>query len=153
MNLIHVRPAGDLRRDFARWAIQQAPKLRTVSEVEFAVPAHLYTHMPEELLLGAVVDGRPYVPVEPEPVGEHDSEAVAAFGALGGTDEPALAAVLEANARANASAGRDVAELPKSADEQTVCEAAGCDRVFDSPRGLQAHRRRAHKKAESTDAG
>ncbi|MGA5340406.1 hypothetical protein ACPCK3_14785 [Streptomyces griseoincarnatus] len=66
-DLIRVQPARHLRQEFARWAVQQRPKLRTVSEAAFGVPPRLYTDMPERLLIGALVDGRPYVPVDDEP--------------------------------------------------------------------------------------
>ncbi|WP_405893707.1 hypothetical protein OG272_15705 [Streptomyces sp. NBC_00104] len=65
--MIRVQPTAALRVDFARWAVAQTPKVRTVSPSDFAVPAYLFTHMPEPLLLGALVDGRQYVPVEDEP--------------------------------------------------------------------------------------
>ncbi|MEZ0073609.1 hypothetical protein [Planotetraspora sp. GP83] len=63
--IIRVRPAADQRRAFAAWAITQTPKLRTVGPVEFGVPAHLFEAMPEHLLVGAFVDGRPYVAPDP----------------------------------------------------------------------------------------
>ncbi|MFF4146875.1 hypothetical protein ACFY0A_37370 [Streptomyces sp. NPDC001698] len=61
LELIRVQPAPGLRRDFAAWAIAQDPKLRTVSQSEFAVPARQFTDMPERLLIGAIVDGHRYV--------------------------------------------------------------------------------------------
>lgn len=66
--LIHVRPPARLRVPFARWAVAQQPKVRTVDGHAFAVPPGLYTHMPERLLLGALVDGQAYVPVPEEPL-------------------------------------------------------------------------------------
>ncbi|KAA9379623.1 hypothetical protein F5972_08175 [Microbispora cellulosiformans] len=63
--IIRVRPAADQRRAFAAWAITQTPKLRTVSPVEFGVPAHLFPAVPEHLLAGAFVDGRLYVAPDP----------------------------------------------------------------------------------------
>ncbi|MFB7114835.1 hypothetical protein [Streptomyces sp. NPDC056291] len=59
--LIRVQPAPGLRRDFAMWAVAQNPKVRTVSQSEFAVPAREFTNMPERLLIGAIVDGHRYV--------------------------------------------------------------------------------------------
>ncbi|MEU1852930.1 C2H2-type zinc finger protein [Streptomyces sp. NPDC019990] len=59
--LIHVRPAPALRRDFATWAVAQTPKVRTVSTTDFAVPTTLFTDVPEHLLIGALVDGHRYV--------------------------------------------------------------------------------------------
>jgi hypothetical protein len=59
---IRVRPMPALRRQFARWAVAQEPKVRTLSTVEFAVPAALFCAIPEELLAGALVDRTPYTP-------------------------------------------------------------------------------------------
>lgn len=61
--MIKVKPAPEARRDFARWAVAQVPKIRTVSPVEFGVPDSLFTVVPEDLLYGALVDDQPYVPV------------------------------------------------------------------------------------------
>ncbi|MFZ4266616.1 hypothetical protein [Streptomyces arboris] len=63
-DMIQIRPTSDRRRDFARWAVAQTPKVRTVSTHHFAVPAALFADMPEELLVGALVDGRRYVSPE-----------------------------------------------------------------------------------------
>lgn len=63
--MIRIRPAAARRRDFARWAVAQNPKIGTVSPQDFAVPADLFVAAPEDVLIGALVDGRPYVsPVE-----------------------------------------------------------------------------------------
>ncbi|MFJ2205939.1 hypothetical protein [Streptomyces microflavus] len=64
-NMIRIRPAAARRQDFARWAVAQTPKIRTVSPQDFAVPASLFVDAPEEVLIGALVDGNRYVsPVE-----------------------------------------------------------------------------------------
>ncbi|MGW5925242.1 hypothetical protein ACWF2L_03210 [Streptomyces anulatus] len=64
-DMIRIRPAAARRRDFARWAVAQTPKVRTVSPDTFAVPANLFVAAPEDVLIGSLVDGRPYVsPVE-----------------------------------------------------------------------------------------
>ncbi|MGV2914550.1 hypothetical protein [Streptomyces alfalfae] len=60
-NKIRVQPRPELRRAFAMWAVTQTPKVRTVAHNAFGVPAHLFTDMPEDLLRGSLVDGRPYV--------------------------------------------------------------------------------------------
>lgn len=75
-DMIRVEPSPERRRCFAGWAVAQSPKLRTVDYNAFAVPASLFTQAPEEILIGATVDGRPYVPVqdEQEPAGEPYSE-------------------------------------------------------------------------------
>ncbi|WP_405759443.1 hypothetical protein OG234_13200 [Streptomyces sp. NBC_01420] len=63
--LIHVQPARPQLRDFARWATVQTPKIGTVGVAVFGVPPDLYVEAPEELLIGATVDGHRYVsPVE-----------------------------------------------------------------------------------------
>ncbi|MDX2917305.1 hypothetical protein PV370_04745 [Streptomyces sp. NE06-03C] len=63
--MIRIRPTAARRRDFARWAVAQTPKIRTVSPQDFAVPAALFVEAPEEVLIGALVDGTRYVsPVE-----------------------------------------------------------------------------------------
>ncbi|MFJ4702816.1 hypothetical protein ACIP5N_32150 [Streptomyces sp. NPDC088768] len=61
MTMLIVRPAPELRRDFARWAVAQRPKVRTASPTSFAVPTALFTEAPEEILIGSFVDGHRYV--------------------------------------------------------------------------------------------
>ncbi|AIV35613.1 hypothetical protein [Streptomyces sp. CCM_MD2014] len=60
-DFIRIRPAARRRVPFARWAVSQNPKIRTVSQSEFGVPPVLFVDMPEDLLRGSLVDGRPYV--------------------------------------------------------------------------------------------
>lgn len=65
MSTIRVQPAARRRREFAVWATAQTPKIRTVAPNTFAVPADLYVGAPEEILIGALVDGHRFVsPVE-----------------------------------------------------------------------------------------
>ncbi|WP_439082067.1 C2H2-type zinc finger protein [Streptomyces sp. WL006] len=59
--MIEVWPATEQRQAFARYAVLQKPKWRTVSPVSFAVPVDLFTTVPEELLIGSTVDGHRYV--------------------------------------------------------------------------------------------
>lgn len=78
-DFIRVRPAAVQRVAFARWAVSQVPKVRTVSQSEFGVPPVLFVDMPEGILRGSTVDGRPYVsPLdheeETEPAGPGASE-------------------------------------------------------------------------------
>ena len=61
-DMVRVRPAAAQRQAFARWAVAQSPKIRTVNSFEFAVPPELFTVAPEEVLIGALVDGHRYVP-------------------------------------------------------------------------------------------
>lgn len=102
-DLIRVQPARHLRQAFARWAVQQRPKLRTVSEAAFGVPPRLYTDMPEHLLIGALVDGHPYVPVEAEPT------APAPAGA------PELTGVATLDGLREAVPGQPLPEVPPEA--------------------------------------
>ncbi|MFG2404272.1 hypothetical protein ACGFR8_08010 [Streptomyces brevispora] len=64
-DMIEIQPAPEKRRAFAQWAVEQVPKLRTVSTHAFTVPANAFAEAPEDILIGALVDGRRYVsPVE-----------------------------------------------------------------------------------------
>lgn len=65
--MIRVQPAPSRRRAFARWAVAQRPKLRTVGPNAFAVPPRLFAAAPEGVLLGALVDGQRYVPRDRPP--------------------------------------------------------------------------------------
>lgn len=67
--MIRVEPALDRRECFARWAVAQTPKIRTADHNAFSVPADLFTLAPEETLLGALVDGRPYISPDEELTG------------------------------------------------------------------------------------
>jgi hypothetical protein len=58
---IRVQPAARRRQEFAVWATAQDPKIRTVAPNTFAVPADLYVDAPEEILIGALVDGHRFV--------------------------------------------------------------------------------------------
>lgn len=57
---VHIEPADDQRRAFARWALSQTPKLQTSSSTGTDVPVDLYPDVPPELLEGAFVDGFRY---------------------------------------------------------------------------------------------
>lgn len=59
-DFIHIEPAHEKRRDFARWALAQTPKLQTSSSTGTDVPVDLYPDVPPELLEGGFVDGFPY---------------------------------------------------------------------------------------------
>ncbi|MET9818327.1 hypothetical protein [Streptomyces sp. NPDC006355] len=79
-DLIRVQPARHQRVAFARWAVAQRPKVATVSEAAFGVPPRLFTDMPEALLIGALVDGHAYVPVEEEPTAPAPADAPELLG-------------------------------------------------------------------------
>lgn len=57
---VHIEPADEQRRAFARWALAQTPKLQTASSTGTDVPVDLYPEVPPELLEGAFVDGYLY---------------------------------------------------------------------------------------------
>ncbi|ALY07265.1 hypothetical protein SEA_MAIH_15 [Streptomyces phage Maih] len=59
-NFVHIEPADEQRRAFARWALSQTPKLQTSSSTGTDVPVALYPDVPPELLEGAYVDGFRY---------------------------------------------------------------------------------------------
>lgn len=85
-DFIRVQPTRHKRVEFALWAVAQDPKVDTVSPQAFGVPPRLFTDMPEDLLRGSLVDGRPYVspddpPAETAPVGAPELLGVATFEA------------------------------------------------------------------------
>ena len=57
---IIVQPAPGARQPFAAWAVATSPLIRTWSATEFAVPPQFFTLAPEEILVGATVDGHLY---------------------------------------------------------------------------------------------
>lgn len=78
--MIEVLPAPWHRREFARWAIAQTPKIRTVAQNTFGVPDEMFADAPEELLIGAMVDGHRYV----SPVEDEEQAQAAAVVTVGG---------------------------------------------------------------------
>lgn len=58
---IRVKPERSRLVAFARWATAQTPKVGTIGLGEFGVPADLFVHAPEDVLIGALVDGHRYV--------------------------------------------------------------------------------------------
>ncbi|MGW4731830.1 hypothetical protein ACWEQC_22150 [Streptomyces shenzhenensis] len=103
IEIIRVQPARHLRVQFARWAVAQRPKVRTVSESAFGVPPRLFTHMPEDLLRGSLVDGHPYVAVDYEP------------SAPAPEDAPELLGVATPDGIQEAVPGQLLAEIPATA--------------------------------------
>lgn len=55
-----VEPSDEQRRPFARWCLAQDPPIHTASASGSEVPSDLFTNMPEDLLVGAYIDGRLY---------------------------------------------------------------------------------------------
>jgi hypothetical protein len=148
---ITVKPARDLRTAFARWAVAQDPKVRTVSPVDFAVPYGLFTSVPERLLVGAVVDGHTYViPDEPEPTDP------ASGPVLLGVDQPEQEGIPgeplpEVPAEAYPPGAVPLDLHPADASDRSDATAEDgqpkcpdCDRPFKSDRALATHRRQAH---------
>lgn len=146
---IKVRPATALRRQFAIWAVAQTPKIQTVSTHEFAVPAALFAQAPEEVLIGALVDGHHYIPATD---GEQGLPVLPEQQTVPGEALPPLP---------DASYGPDFAPLddapaddlpdpgPSEPAPEGVFPCSGCDREFTTARGLRMHRRQTH--ADSTE--
>ncbi|MER7983785.1 hypothetical protein [Streptomyces sp. NPDC095817] len=151
---ITVQPASEQRADFARWAVAQDPKLRTVSPQAFAVPDSLFIDMPEPLLIGALVDGHPYVsPVEhQEPTAPADGQSLLGVdspGAEGAPGEslpevPADAYPLDAVPLEVHPAETETSDQSDSSGETGQPKCLDCDRPLKSDRALAAHRRQAH---------
>lgn len=159
---ITVRPDREQRADFARWAVARDPKVRTVSPVDFAVPYRLFTSVPEDLLVGAVVDGHTYViPDEPaEPTAP--AEGAVIFGVLAPETQGAPSAALpemegvpgrplpEMPAEAYPPGAEPLDVHPAEASDQSDADTGNteskcndCDRPFKSDRALAAPRRQA----------
>lgn len=118
---IRVKPASELRVAFAKWAVAQTPKINKCSHAEFCVPPQQFTEAPEELLIGAIVDGHRYVsPLE---------------------DEQLAAAAREREQTQAAPTADD------AAPQGFVCEV--CGRPFPTERGRNTHRRQAHPEGDS----
>ncbi|MFD8774476.1 hypothetical protein [Streptomyces sp. NPDC059916] len=161
-DLIHVEPAPEARIALARWAVTQTPKVATVGPNTFAIPADLFSSVPEAALIGAHVDGHRYVSPDEE----------ASVSAEEGTAEAELTGVARPEGLLAAAPGEPLPEVPpesygpdstplpaadaggddqeqkdekraeSEAAEQHVCEE--CGRPFTSERGLTMHARRVH---------
>lgn len=57
---VEIQPATPQRRAFAQWARSQDPRIETASATTSRVPVALFTSIPEEILVGAKIDGTPY---------------------------------------------------------------------------------------------
>ena len=130
--MIEVQPAPVVLRDFARWATAQTPKVRTVSPHAFAVPDDLFVQAPEELLIGALVDGRRYrSPDEdamvgtPPPGAELLGVATPGFTPAPGDPEADAAAMVAATSpeaiQAAMTAAVTAADLAASNAEPATC--------------------------------
>lgn len=151
-DMVRVRPAADLRVAFAGWAVGQDPKIRTCSEVEFAVPAALVEEAPEMLLAGALLDGQPYQPPIPDPVQPPASEPVGVSVAA----EPPASAQVSVPPAGAAEPPQEAAAAPTPTTGDSggdsggvlVCGVGDCDRTFRSERARSSHRRQAHPEGE-----
>lgn len=61
MTYIYIEPAREHRRAFARWCLDQTPKIQAATATGSNVPVDLYPSLPVALLEGAFVDGYRYV--------------------------------------------------------------------------------------------
>ncbi|QBZ73502.1 hypothetical protein SEA_MISCHIEF19_17 [Streptomyces phage Mischief19] len=64
---VYIEPAEDNRRQFARWCLDQTPRIETASATGSNVPVDLYPEVPATLLEGAYVDGYLYRKIDPVP--------------------------------------------------------------------------------------
>ncbi|MDX3237220.1 hypothetical protein PV392_16380 [Streptomyces sp. ME03-5709C] len=140
---IRIQPAPALRVPFARWAVAQSPKIRTVSPSEFAVPAHLFVDAPEDILTGALVDGRPYVPaVEEAAVPEREGNPGVPLPPVPDEAYPADAEPLPEFAPLEDAPADEHDSQPDRADADFPCDL--CSRGFTTSRGRDLHRRQVH---------
>lgn len=61
MTSLEIQPATEMRGAFARWARVQEPRINTSGPFTSLVPADQFGSIPSELLVGALVDGQPWV--------------------------------------------------------------------------------------------
>lgn len=57
---VYIEPSREHRRDFARWCLEQTPKIQATTATGSNVPVDLYPSVPVALLAGGRVDGFPY---------------------------------------------------------------------------------------------
>jgi hypothetical protein len=157
-DMIRVKPERARLVAFARWATAQTPKVGTVGLGEFGLPPALFVHAPEEVLIGALVDGHRYVsPLEdranglPEP-GDYQEDVGQEL--LGVASPDALTAPGDSEAVADDGQAPDFSPLEdapaedgdqdQQADSGTfLCDQ--CPREFETERGRDSHRRQAHR--------
>ncbi|MFF5668804.1 hypothetical protein ACFY8S_01485 [Streptomyces hygroscopicus] len=158
--MIHIQPARDRRVAFARWAVAQRPKVRTVSAEAFAVPPRLFVQAPEDILIGSLVDGHRYVspdedaaagrpaPGTPELLGVATPAGLTPTPPAGALGDPTPA---HEPVPALPVVGQDQQEAADS-DSSDSAQAQGgayscgrCPRSFTTVRGRDTHRRQAHR--------
>lgn len=154
-DFIHVQPDAVQRAGFARWAVAQKPKIRTVAPTVFAVPPALFAAVPEPLLIGAVVDGHRYVSPDEDQstglLGVATAEGLAAIAPeLEGIPGEPLPDVPEEaygpdSAPLDKGSQSDQSDSnPEVADETAPFACGICVRDFTSTRGRDTHRRQVH---------
>lgn len=145
--MIEIRPARARLQAFARWAVAQNPKVRTVGVGVFGVPTDLFTHMPEHVLIGSQVDGHDYV--SPELTGGFTEPHTSATG-----PDPEIVAGGELTGVARAEGFAAADPMPETGNDDGEQQERGaaprftcpdCDRRFKSERGRDTHRRHAHE--------
>lgn len=159
MSTIRVQPAARRRQEFALWATAQNPKVRTVAPNTFAVPGDLYAEIPEEVLIGALVDGQRFVPpsedapdvqewtppvlplIEGRPGEPLPDLPETAYGPDAvPLPPPDFAPLEDAPAGDEGDEGSDSSD--SAAEDAAQCE--DCGRPFGTARGLATHRRLKH---------
>ncbi|WP_331756216.1 hypothetical protein OHA04_45735 (plasmid) [Streptomyces sp. NBC_01590] len=175
-DMIRIQPTRGRRTDFARWAVAQRPKVDTVSLHEFGVPARLFVDMPEDILIGALVDGSRYVsPVEDAALGNPGpgagGQAVPTVATVVGESGPETIIPLTRPDRSHQlaeqsgleqllgtavpepSSGAATPDSDRSDSTSNRADGGGenscdvCHRTFTTPRGRDAHRRQVHPEA------
>jgi hypothetical protein len=148
-DLIYVRPAPALRRDFAIWAVAQTPKVRTTDPQTFAVPGRLFSEVPEPLMIGSTVDGHRYVSPDEDAANGTPPPSQSAPADASTAQEAATAAVASRSPEdvdRSMAAAVPAAEVADGQQEQSegVFPCRGCDREFTSERGRDTHHRLKH---------
>lgn len=142
-DMIRIEPRPEKRRAFAQWAVAQNPKVRTCSPTVFEVPPPLFVQAPEEILIGALVDGQRYVsPDEDAELGRPAPGELLGVATAEAFTEPSPAPEPEARPE---RADSDRSDSTSNKARPYACGM--CDRTFTSERGRAAHRRQVHKEA------
>lgn len=146
---IHVQPTREQRVPFARWAVAQTPKVRTVGISTFAVPAGLFTDVPEAVLIGSIVDGHRYI--SPDEDEQQTTELLGVATAAGLSEEREATPGEVLPEVPEEAYGPDSAPLPApdASDEPAeqpdgVFPCPGCDKEFTTERGRDTHQRQKH---------
>ncbi|MGW6460400.1 hypothetical protein ACWF94_31510 [Streptomyces sp. NPDC055078] len=145
--MIQVQPTKERRVDFARWAVAQTPKIRTVGPSLFAVPHGLFADMPEPLLIGARVNGHRYV----SPDEDQGSELLGVATPEGFSPELTGVPGEPLPEVPPEAYGPDSTPLPApdpddrpAGQTDGVYPCTGCDKEFTTERGRDTHRRQKH---------